>query len=199
MLALLGLARAELPPPDYREQVLAEIEAAADALLAQGQAEEALVLVQEVREHVEDDPRLIYEEGLALRLLSRPEEAEERLREAVEADPGLFYAWYDLGELELARGDLDAAELAFQRASEGSEEHPNGWAGPFRLAELAGRRGDPLAFDEHLREAVHRGFRFADVTRDPTWTGFLRDPVLGEVLKRHLVVYGEEHLLEHWQ
>jgi tetratricopeptide (TPR) repeat protein len=199
MLALLGWVHAELPPPDYRDQVLAQVEAEADRLLAEGRAAQALELVQTFRDQVEDDPRLVYEEGLALRLLGRTSEAEQALRLSVQQDPSLFYAWYDLGELELARGDLDAAERAFQHASEGSKDHPNGWAGPFRLAELAGRRGDPVAFDEHLREAVHRGFRFATVTPDPTWTGFLRDPALGEVLRRHLVVYGEEHLLEHWQ
>ena len=199
MLVLLSLVHAELPPPDYRDQVLAQVEATADQLLAEGHAPQALELIRAFRDQVEDDPRLVYEEGLALRLLGEDKEAERRLRQAVEQDPSLFYAWYDLGELELARGELALAEEAFQHASAGSEDHPNGWAGPFRLAELAGRRGDPIGFDEHLREAVHRGFRFATVTQDPTWTGFLRDPALGEVLRRHLVVYGEEQLLEHWQ
>ncbi|HJN76445.1 MAG TPA: tetratricopeptide repeat protein [Myxococcota bacterium] len=200
MIALwVGLASAELPPPDYREQLLAAVEGEADARIAEGDLDGALDLVQRFRKHVTEDARLVYEEGLVRRLQGDTEEAEALYAKALEMDPSLGFAWYDLGELHLASGDLDAAELAFARATALTAEHPNGWAGPFRQAELAGRRGDALAFDQHLKVALSRGFVFRTVAGDPTWTAFLRDPVLGDVMTRLMTVYGEEQLLKEWK
>ena len=179
--------------------MLAAVEGEADARIAEGDLEGALDLVQRFRRHVTEDARLVYEEGLVRRLQGETAQAEALYSQALEMDPGLAFAWYDLGELHLEAGDLAAADEAFARATALTEDHPQGWAGPFRQAELAGRRGDTEAFSEHLRVALSRGFVFRTVAGDPTWTGFLRDPVLGEVMTRLMTVYGEEALLRDWR
>jgi tetratricopeptide (TPR) repeat protein len=187
-----------MPVPDYRSALFADVEAEADALIAEARLDEALDLVQGFRATVEDDARLTYEQGLVLRLQGDTEGAEALYIAALEADATLAFAWYDLGELHLMAGRTTEARAALEQASAMSEEHVNGWAAPFRLAELSGLEGDARAFDQHLKEALRRGFRFATVVTDPTWTGFLADESLGEVLRRLMVVYGEERTLEQW-
>jgi len=187
-----------MPVPDYREALLADVEAEADALIAEARLDEALGLVQDFRS-IQDDARLAYEEGLILRLMGEPKGAQRLYEEALAADPSLAFAWYDLGELHLLAGRTPEAREAFEQASALSEDHVNGWAPPFRLAELAGLEGDVVSFDRHLKEAVRRGFRFATVVGDPAWTRFLADEELGEVLRRLMVVYGEEHTLQQWE
>lgn len=192
------MAWAELPPPDYRDALLASVEAEADLRISEGDLAGAKDLVERFQARVADDARLVYELGLIARLEGDTAHAERLLREALALDADLGFAWYDLGELLLLSGDLDEADEAFSRAAALTADHPNGWAGPFRRAELAGRRGDAKAFDAHLKTAVSRGFQFKTVVGDPTWTGFFRDESLGEVLRRLVVVYGEEHVLETW-
>jgi len=179
--------------------VLAAVEAEADARIAEGDLDGALDLVRGFRASVTDDARLAYEEGLVLRLQGDVPAAEDHYKRAVEMDPSLGFAWYDLGELHLAAGELEAADEAFARATAVTEDHPNGWAGPFRQAELAGLRGDPVAFRAHLLEALRRGFVFRTVVEDPTWTSFRRDPALGDVMTGFMTVYGEEALIEQWR
>lgn len=198
MIWLLGvsLARAELPPPDYRDAVLGSVEAQADAMIQAGDLPGALRLVQEFRAQVASDARLTYEEGLIRRLQGDLAGAERCYREAVAQDPELFFAWYDLGELLLQNSDLEGAEQALTKAFEQSEHHPQGWVAPMRLAELAAQRGDAQAFDSWLKEAVRRGFRFATVAGTPAWKGYFEDPSLREVIERLATVYGEEQVLD---
>lgn len=192
------MAWAAMPAPDYRQALLADVEAEADALIAEARLDEALDLVQGFRVSVQDDARLTYEQGLILRLMGDPQAAQVLYEAAINADPTLAFAWYDLGELHLMASRTSEARAAFEQASAMSADHVNGWAAPFRLAELAGIDGDLVAFDTHLKEALRRGFRFATVVDDPRWTGFLADEHLGEILRRLMVVYGEERTLEAW-
>lgn len=191
-----ALAQAELPPPDYKDAVLGQVEAQADARIQAGDLDGALRLVVDFRENIASDARLTYEEGLIRRLQGDLAGAERLYRAAVEEDPGLFFAWYDLGELLLQTGDLDGAEEALTQAFEQSAHHPQGWVAPMRLAELAAERGDAQTFDAWLKEAVHRGFRFATVAGTPAWKGYFENPSLREVIERLATVYGEEQVLD---
>lgn len=192
----VGLAQAELPPPDYRDAVLGSVEAQADAMIQAGDLGGALRLVQDFRTQVASDARLAYEEGLIRRLQGDSTGAERCYRVAVEQDPTLFFAWYDLGELLLQTGDLLGAEQALTQAYEQSAHHPQGWVAPMRLAELAAQKGDAAAFDIWLKEAVRRGFRFATIAGTPAWQGYFSDPSLREVIERLATVYGEEQVLD---
>lgn len=184
-----------LPAPDYRESLVAQVEAQADARIAAGDLAGALVLIQAFRADVTDDPRLVYEEGLIRRLQGDPQAAEALYRQAVEQDPTLFYAWYDLGELLLETGELQQAEEALIRATESSGDHPQGWVGPMRLAELAASTGEVTEFETWLREALYRGFRFATVAGTPKWRQLAQNPEIYAVIERLAVVYGEEATL----
>lgn len=199
LLALTLTARGEQPPPDYRAALLAAAEDEADALIAQGELEQALALVRDVRAQVVDDARLTYEEGLILNLMGETAKAEARYRDALAQDPGLASAWYDLGGILLGRGETEEARAAFQAASEGSASHPKGWAAPLQLALMSARDRDAEAMERWLREGLRRGLRFADIAPHPEWTEIRRDPELGLVLERLATVYGEEPLLETWR
>lgn len=198
LLLLCPLALAELPPPSYREALMDRAERSADALLAQNQPQEALTLVREFRDQVGDHPRLAYEQGLILNLMGESRQAEALYREALKQDPTLAAAWYDLGGLLLLREEQDEAREAYEQAAALTEDHPQGWGATVQLALLAARAQDAEGLERWLRESMRRGLRFATLAESPEWTQILRDPTLGPILRRMVVVYGEEALLETW-
>ena len=137
------------------------------------------------------DALLLREQAGLARLLGRPGDAAAGLRQAVALEPAFAAAWYDLGELLLLEGELEAARAAFLQAQQLRADH---WAGSFRLAEVAARQGDPLAFEVHLKEALRRGFSLRTVVGDPNWARYYRDEDLGEVMRRFITVYADESL-----
>ncbi len=198
-LVLISAALAELPAPDYRASLLDRIEHETDRLLENGEPEQALAHIREFRAEVADDPRLAYEEALVLRHLDRTGEAAKLLVVVLNEDPTLAAAWYDLGEIHLSKNALKKAKEAFNQAAALTENHPQGWAGPYRLAEIAGFQEDSEAFAGHLQEALRRGFSFQrTVAGDPRWSQFLENPALAAILRQLTTVYGEEEVLESW-
>lgn len=198
-IGLLGALLGALPLPDYEQALLAEAEQKVDALIARGQIDEADRYLQKFRGHVADDARLTYSHGLTKRLSGDLEAAEQLLKQALSEDPSLAEAWYDLGEVHLNQQQMAEAEDAFLRAADLSARHPNGWAAPFRLAELAGTRGNSAAFEGWLEEAMQRGFSFQQIVwGSEKWTNFLSDPELGDIMKRLITVHESETILDHW-
>lgn len=189
--ALLGgSARAELPPPDYREELFraaaAEVRERAED---QGPGAAAAFAAQWARQ-VGADAEVAYEVGLAWRFAGEDTKARAALDEALRLDEGHVAARYDRGELRLAAGELDGAEADFRVCV---EKAPAAWPGHFRLADVAGRRHDVTAFERHLSDALQRGFTVRAVLGDPTWLGFTRDAALGAPLHRLVLIYeGEE-------
>ncbi len=192
---LLGAA----PAPDYRESLLAEAEAQADALMQRQRVSEAADYLESFRAHVADDARLTYSHGLALRLLGKNEASGELLREALQKDPQLASAWYDLGEVLALVDEVEEAHQAFEKAAALSEGHPNGWAAPFRLAELAADAQDIAGFENWLEKAMARGFSFQQtVVGSERWATYLADRELGDIIRRLITVHEDESLLEGW-
>lgn len=190
---LVGVARAELPPPDYREALMA---AAADEVssLARDQGPEAAEdLAKRWGRTVGSDARIEYELGLAWRLAGDAGKARRHLDRALALDPNNVPALYDRGEVLLNEGELDEAQADFEAVVRLAPER---WAGHFRLADLAGRRRQPEAFEAHLLGALRQGFSLRTVVGDPRWHGYLRDPELGPVLRSLAVVYQDEAVLD---
>jgi hypothetical protein len=73
---------------------------------------------------------------------------------------------------------------------------PDHWAVHFRLAELAARDHDTARFESHLTDAVRNGFDFRTIATDPNWRSWARDPELGKVITKLVVLYSQEDLLE---
>lgn len=186
-------ALAVQPPPAYSDEISLRLAREARAASEGGQPTVGEEVALAGRRLLGDDPRLGYELAFALNAQGRTEAAEAAYREVVAKDPTQASAWYDLGELLLARDDLDGAAGAF---GEAARLRPDHWAGPFRLADVAARRRDPVAFEAHLQDALRAGFTFRLVVEDPGWRGFLKDPVIGPVLRRLVTVYGDERLLD---
>lgn len=192
MLALLALARAELPPPDYRDDLML----AAQAEVARRAREQGLDAAEEFARNWERqvgaDARVTYAVGLAWRLAGDEARARRALDRAVEQDAAFAPARYDRGEVLLNAGDLPGAQADFEEVV---RRAPDQWPGHFRLADLAGRRGDAPGFERHLVEALRRGFSFRLVVADPRWHGYLADPALGPVLRGLVEVYQDESVL----
>ena len=196
-LMCMGGAHGAVPAPDYRAELLSRVELETHRLLESGQAELALTHIQTFRKEVTDEPRLAYEESLVLRHMGRSQEALKLLEYTLSEDDTQAAAWYDLGELQLIGDDLEAAKAAFQKATELTEDHPQGWAGPYRLAEVAGFQKDADSFEQHLEEALRRGFSMSrTIQGDARWIQFMQQEALARILLRLATVYGEEAVIE---
>ncbi len=192
-LVMMWPAFADLPPPDYGEQLTREAAATLEAMNEQGRYADAVAFGGDFQDQVLEAAALEYEIAYAWNALGESQRAQRHFRRALEHDPEHAAAWYDLGELLLVAGDLDQAERAFERAAQARPDH---WAGPFRLAEIAARRGQARRFEEQLRLALASGFSFRVVVGDANWASYYRNPELRDVIRRLVTVYSNEQLLE---
>jgi len=190
--ALIPAARAARVPPDYAEEMVRRAAATAGRLNQEGRHAQAAEWGSEFQRHVIEGAAVEYEVGLAWYRLGRTDRAARHYRRTLDEDPTYAAAWYDLGEIRLEAWDLDEAEEAFARAAALRPDH---WAGPFRLAEVAARRGDADGFESHLKDALSAGFSFRVVLGDPNWVEYYRNPALAEVIRRLVTVYSDERLL----
>lgn len=186
-------ALAAREPRDYREALAARAASSIEALNASGRYEEAVQLGRRWQQGVEPSGAVSYEVAFAYNRMARLEDAIETYAEAIRLDPGNAAAHYDRGEILLALGRVDDAAADLQAAAALRPDH---WAVHFRLAELAGRRGDAAAFEAHLTDALRNGFAFEVALQDPRWRGWFRDPALGPVLVKLVTLYGDERILE---
>ena len=186
-------AFADRAPPDYGQVLVREASTRLEAMNVQGSHADVVEWGEDFQEQVLPGADLEYEIAFAWNALGESGRARRHFRRAVELDPDHAASWYDLGELLLVDGDLDAADAAFERAAALRPDH---WAGPFRLAEVAARRGDPVRFEAQLRQALGTGFSFRVVVGDGNWLGYYRDPALRDVIRRLVTVYSDERLLD---
>jgi tetratricopeptide (TPR) repeat protein len=193
VILFASIAWAEIPPPDYRDGLMASAADEVSRIAREESFDAAKELAGAWERTVGPDARVTYELGLAARLTGDEAAARRYLDRAIEQDPGLLAARYDRGEVLLNAGELDAAEADFREVARGA---PDQWAGHFRLADIAGRRKDAAGFEAHLLDALRNGFSFRKVVGDPRWQGYLADAELGPVLRRLVVVYQGEAVLD---
>ncbi len=192
-LILVLAAKAQLPPPDYRQELVNMAAGKVEAMNTEGRYAQAVEWGSEFQRQVLAAADIAYEVAYAWNALGESTRAVKHYRQALQLDPGHAASWYDLGELLLVAGEADEAQEAFQQAAELRADH---WAGHFRLAEIAARRGQPEAFEAHLRQALRTGFSFRIIVGDSHWQGYYREPALRDVLRRLVTVYSDEALLE---
>ena len=76
------------------------------------------------------------------------------------------------------------------------DQTPNHWAGYFRMAHVAGLTLDTQSFEQYLMRAIQHGFELESVISDPDWERFARHSALRPVLRKIIVLYGNEALRE---
>jgi tetratricopeptide (TPR) repeat protein len=195
-------AHAEVPLPSYKEELIRERWAQVDAVLRDGCStdrfpvvcvagvtDRAIALVDGFQRQVTRDAGLEYLAGLAHRYAGQDFRATRRLETAVELDPARVDAWYDLGELRLARGDTPGARTAFTEVARLRPRGELAWLGPWRLAEVAATERDAANFERHLEEALRLGFTFRHIAGLENWRRFYADPALRDTLDKLLTVY----------
>lgn len=199
MILWVALARAELPPMDYRAELA---NAAADQVAALArQPGEPMKAAEDFAARwrralggsTRDDAKIAYELGLGWRLAGDDQRALAALDQAIRQDPDMVAARYDHGEVALTLGDTETARVDFERVVALA---PGQWPGHFRLADLAAREHDSRSFERELLEALRCGFSFRDVAHDPAWRAHFRDPDLGPVLRRLVTVYQGDDVLQ---
>lgn len=194
--ALVAVSLAETPLPSYRDALVREAWRDANALLEAGLPEKAAERALSFQAAVVEDGSLMYLVGLSQRVQGQVDAAVASYERALALDPTLAEAWYDLGEIHLSRGELDAAEASFSEVSRRVVAGPHAFLGPQRLAEVAAHRRDAVGFEANLREALSRGFSFQSVAGLPNWKAFYADPALRDVVEKMVTVYGTPEVLD---
>ena len=215
-------AAAEIPLPSYRDRLAVEawygvnghileasrIRADIDSddpvgerraldRQADDKLREAIRAADTFADQVTPTSGLAYLTGLCWRLLGDDTKAEAAYRRSIELDPtGATDAWYDLGEILLARADWAGADHAFAQVSSGLTSGPEAWRGPLRRADVAGRQSDAAGFETHVHEALRRGFRMEQVRTLDQWRDYYADPRLRDTVVKLVQVYGSRDLLE---
>jgi tetratricopeptide (TPR) repeat protein len=189
----LGAALAARAPTDYRAALGADISSQASALNAQGRFKEAAALIERFHSAVEVLAPSAYEAGYALNRLGETEAALVQYSAAIAADPELAAARYDRGEIYLRQSRWAQASVDFEVVV---RVRPGHWAGHFRLAQLAGVAVDPAGMDKHLTDAIRSGFDLKVLTQDDVWRRFAKNPELGAVLRKIIILYTDESLLK---
>lgn len=119
--------------------------------LSVGQAEQALVLLDQALRLVPDEPSALVNRGAALHRLGHRDEAVLAYRAAVSANPVYAHAWYNLGTTLKELGRLEEALDCLQRCIEVDPEYQ---PGHFNLAntlyDLKRFRESLVAFDRAL-------------------------------------------------
>ena len=191
---MLGSAVSASPlPPDYRVVLDKDFGHQLALLNGQGRYREAIQVGGRIQRAVDRLARVSYEIGYAHYQLGELDAAVRNYDAALLREPGLSAARYDRGEIHLQAGRLTAAEEDFAVVV---EQTPNHWAGHFRMAHLAGLSGDPEGFEEHLMLALQNGFELDLIVKDPDWRKFVRNPILQSILRKIIVLYGDEDLLK---
>lgn len=193
MLALLGRAAAELPPPDYHTTLVEAAGKEVARVAQEATPDEADTFARRWMRTFGRSARVTYELGLVWRLAGDDARALKSLDEAVALDPELATARYDRGEIRLAAGELAGAREDFEAVV---RLQPDAWPGWFRLAQLDGLAGDAEAFEAHLLRALRCGFQVRAVAKDPTWRRLRADAAIGPVFERLVLVYQGAAVLE---
>jgi tetratricopeptide (TPR) repeat protein len=193
LLAITGTARAALPPPDYRAEVVAAVAHRIEDVADKGDISAAVDLAERFERVIGPAAPVAYEVALRLNRSGDPKRAMLWYDRTIAADPLHAAGRYDRGELHLRNGDFELAQSDFEAAL---AERPDAWAVHFRLAELCAHRGDGPGFEQHLRAALERGFDFREIGIDPNWRRWAKSPLMGPIIARYMTVYSDARLLD---
>ena len=188
---LTGLAGAGPSLSDYRSVLDVDYGQTLSALNGAGRYRESIQMGGRIQRSVDRFPRVSYEIGYAHYQLGEWDAAVRNYDLAVQQDPQLTVARYDRGEIHLHEGRLGKAEQDFMAVI---EQTPTHWAGHFRMAHLAGLASDAKAFEDHIMDAIRHGFQLDAVRGDPDWKEFARHSTLRPVLRKIIVLYGDDEL-----
>jgi tetratricopeptide (TPR) repeat protein len=211
---LISPASAEMPLPSYKEEVIVAAWLEVDAIIEHACAapldgstphevpcdpdrlQQAIDLATRFNRIVVEDPRIHYLIGLAHRQRGELGRATNEFRRALAMDETRLDAWLGLGEVLQAQQQYDQADDAYATLSEKLLDGPNTWLPWFHRAELAAYRGDVTQFENHLREAVLRGFSFIQIRYSPVWQAFYADPTLRDSIEKLITVYSDRSVLD---
>jgi len=189
MLGGPGWARPALP--DYRSTLGERLAAHVEKFNQAGQYREAIKLSGRLSRAVGRLAPVAYETGYAHYQLGEFEAAIRHYGVALKRDPNQAAAAYDRGEIYLIQGNQEQASSDFLRVVRLKPSH---WGGHFRLAHLAGLSGDAVMFEKHLMDALRYGFDLEIVMADPDWNRFVVDETMRPVLRKLVVLYGNDRL-----
>lgn len=118
----------------------------ADVLLGQGLPERAARELDrsiKAAKTAKDRARLLYKKALVLSAAGgNRAQVEALLKEAIELDPGLWQAYYDVGRLKLAVGDAEGALRAFLHAYQANPNDPRVLLGLAAAYDALGKAAD---------------------------------------------------------
>jgi tetratricopeptide (TPR) repeat protein len=189
---LLAAAWASRLPEDYELTLRRRAAADMSRISASGDLDRTRRYLDSWSKAMAPDASLLYELGLSLNQAGRLEGAVQVYSEALLIDPGLLEARYDRAELLILLGEPDKAAIDLQEAIRLGGTH---WAIHLRLSEVAASKGEPEAFGQAILRAFQEGAPPSLLLdMGDRWRSWARDPLLGEPLRRAILLYGKEEV-----
>lgn len=136
---------------EFRNSQLTSDGIKANDLLQTGEVSEAAQIYRHMLEENPDSAWTAYNLALALEAMHDPKGAEDALRKAIDIDPKLAKIRAELGQLELAGGDLESAQKWLQSAL---DLEPQLVKARGNLAMIYARKGDLATAGKLLRQAL---------------------------------------------
>lgn len=192
-IVLFPVTNAARTPADYRAVLGSDLAKEVSNLNQSGRYRDAIQLAGRMRRSMGRIPSVSYEAGYAHYQLGELDAAVRHYDTAIQLNPDLAMAYYDRGEIHLTEGRLVQAQFDFERVVELQPKH---WVGHFRLAHMAGLAENATLFETHLMAAISAGFSFNSVLNDPDWKRFTMHAELQHVLRKIIVLYGNDELLQ---
>ena len=192
MIFLIATALAARHPEDYGVTLRRRAASDMASISSSGDLGKTERFLEAWTEAMGPDASLFYELGLALNRAGRLDEALHAYSRALELDPGLLEARYDRAEILLFLGRPEDAASDLEEALRLGATH---WAVHLRLSEVAASRGQPEAFGRSVMLAFQEGAPPGVLLEmGDRWREWARDPLLGEPLRRAILLYGKEDI-----
>lgn len=159
-LVLTGCAHSQPEPADEMppEQVPIRLDLA-ERYLLESEPRMALEQLLLVKEQAGDNPRLHFNLGLTFSVMNELDRAAEAYRQAVTLKPSYGEAWNNLGQVEQARGNFDAAARAYETAVE-QEEYMTPEFAAFNLGRLYAEQNDRASALDWLNRGMELNSRY---------------------------------------
>lgn len=177
---------------DYRDVLASQTAGQIAKLSQQGLLDKALLLGRSFESELFPSSLVLYEMALAANRAGQLDQALKLYNELLTKDPHMPEALYDRGEILLARGEWEQAQADLKAVLDLRPDH---WVIHFRLAEVAGQKGDALELEARLIQALKFGFSLQTLLKSGEhWLRWSQDPVLSRPIRRVITMYGDEEI-----
>jgi len=183
------------PAPDYRAELGQRLAGEVHIVAEVDSLDAAIELAARIEDEVGALVPVRYEAALARNRAGLIGPAIQAYGRVLELEPDHVGALYDRSELWLVAGTEAERARAKTDLERAETLRPDHWAVPYRLALLAGQRGESNALEAAMTRSIRTGLDLDLLAQDPAWLPLLRSEQTGPALRRIVGTYGSDALV----